>query len=331
MKQQEPFDKVIECLREASILPLPVDCQSHDVSFALAWSLFARFRIAHSNDDYDEATAILDKVAWISGDNLIQNQDYRVNALMLASGFAHARSTMFKRPEYREQAIHRTRTLLAELPPEHSFRSSVKFGLSQLQGHRPHGSGVASDFKEALLKDPGVPDHPPFQDQTASLTEYTDLNADSEDKHFYALLSMYRITDEAEVEEAIKYCRLLLASFHHDSDFALLAENNLSILLRRTFFHTNKIEYLNEEISVLRDKFDTRARGALVENGFFAVQTFISSLFIRLRLLRRREDFDEIMQLFPIAVNDEHASAPDRFPVSCDWARFARLARHTST
>ena len=37
------------------------------------------------------------------------------------------------------------------------------------------------------------------------------------------------------------------------------------------------------------------------------------------------------MQLFPMAVNDERASASGRFPISCEWARFVHLAGHSST
>jgi hypothetical protein len=40
---------------------------------------------------------------------------------------------------------------------------------------------------------------------------------------------------------------------------------------------------------------------------------------MRFELLGLREDFYKIMQLFPIAVNDERARTPDRFQVSCDW------------
>ena len=312
-KRQEPSDKAIECLREASILQeasilLP---DSHHVSFALALSLFARFCIGHSNDDYEEAITILDKVARIPGDKLTQ---IRVLALKLASSFAYIRTIMFQRPEHREQAIHRIRTLLTKLPPEDSFCSSLKSDLTRLQGHRSYGSGAASDLEEAGLENPGVPGHPPFQELTASLTE---LNADSEDKHFDALLSMDRITDEAELEEAVKYCRLLLASSHHDSAFAHFTGYKLTTLLHRAFLCTNKIKYLNEEISVLRDNFHTQSAVEARAANYFGL---LLSLSIRLQLLSRREDFNEIMQLFPMAVNDEHMGAPERFPISCEWA-----------
>ena len=318
---REPSNKVIECLREASIL-LP---DSQDVSVAFAWSLFDRFRISHSNDDYEEATTILENVAWISGDKLTQIQE---EALVLVTLFAQGRSVMFRRPEYLEQAILRTRTLLAELPPEHPRYYSLKHWLAHTQGRRSDGSGTANGLEGANLNNLGVPDHPSFQDLTASLTE---LNTDSEDKHLDALSSMDRITDKAEVEEAVKYCRLLLASSHLGSDLANLAGINFIKLLRRAFLWTNKIEYLNEAISVLRDSIDTRRAACAVEARFFTVQRLVASLSIRFDMLHHREDFNEVMQLLPMAVNDERASAPDRFPISCEWARLARRTGHPST
>ena len=54
-RQQEPSDKVIECLREASILLLDSHWVSSWVSLALAWALFARFRIGYSNEEIGRA------------------------------------------------------------------------------------------------------------------------------------------------------------------------------------------------------------------------------------------------------------------------------------
>ena len=55
--------------------------------------------------------------------------------------------------------------------------------------------------------------------------------------------------------------------------------------------------------------------------------TSISSFFSRY-LLRQRADFDELLQQFPMAVNYTHATVPDRF--SCQWAKTARIFKHTS-
>jgi hypothetical protein len=82
-EQQEPSDKVIECLREANVR-LP---DSHDISVALACSLCDRFGIAYSNDDYEEGMAILDKVIRAPGDRLTGPQEV---ALRLVKTFAGA-------------------------------------------------------------------------------------------------------------------------------------------------------------------------------------------------------------------------------------------------
>ncbi|KAF8496718.1 CHAT domain-containing protein [Russula emetica] len=312
---QEPSDKVIECLQEAN-RRLP---DSPDVSNALACSLFYRFRITYSNDDYEGGTTILDKVIHAPGDG------HKEFALRLAAAFAQARSSMFGKPEYLEQAIHTTRTLLSEAALEDTLHPTVMYGLALLHGNRFDDSGVASGLHEAHLGNSGTSDHPSFRDLTASLTE---SNAENDHgKHFDAILSIDRIFNKVEVEEAIKYCRLLLESSHPDSDLAHLAGMGLGLLLPRSFSCTNKIEHLNEAISVFRDIFNTRLRGA----NFFVILGFIASLRMRFKLLGLREDFYEIMQLFPIAVNDERARTPDRFLVSCDWASWARTSGHPST
>jgi hypothetical protein len=43
-----------------------------------------------------------------------------------------------------------------------------------------------------------------------------------------------------------------------------------------------------------------------------------------------RKDFDEIMQLFPIAAADKSATVPQRFKISFQWVLFARASIHPS-
>jgi CHAT domain-containing protein len=323
-ERREAFDKVIECLREANVrlklhgnLAVP---DLHELSIVLAWSLFERLLVAYSNDDYGEGVAILDEVIRAPRD-LDRPTQLQEAALRLVASFAQARSVVFGKPEYLEQAIYRTRTLLGEASLEDTLLPFAKYGLAQLQGNRFDDPGIAGRFQEWHLKNSGLSDHPSSQDLTAFLAEF---DADNTDKHFNVILSINRIIDWAEVEEAIKYCRLLLASSHPGSTFAHLAGVGLGVLLPRAFYCTNKIEYLDEAILVLRDNFNSQA-------NFSIIKGLLSSLSIRLKLLCRREDFNEIMQLFPIAVYDERARIPDRFLVSCDWARFARVSGHPST
>jgi hypothetical protein len=78
---------------------------------------------------------------------------------------------MFGKPEYLEQAIHSTSTLLGEAALEDSFHSTAMYGLALLHGNRFDDPGVESGHQAAHPGDSGIYDHRPFQDLTASLTE----------------------------------------------------------------------------------------------------------------------------------------------------------------
>ncbi|KAI0291164.1 CHAT domain-containing protein [Multifurca ochricompacta] len=56
----------------------------------------------------------------------------------------------------------------------------------------------------------------------------------------------------------------------------------------------------------------------------------VQSLSQRFRLLRRRQDLDEIIKLIRLGANDKFAKVSDRFTLSCCWASTARSARHPS-
>ena len=316
-ERRELSDKLIECLREANVR-LP---DSYDVSMVLAWSLYARFRTAHSNDDYEEGITILDKVIRAPGDTTTQDQKV---ASMFVTLFAYTRSSTYGKPEYLEQAIYRTRILLGETSLEDTLHPTIVYSLALLQGDRFDDSGVARS-QEASSGVSNHP-HPSFQDLATSLTELN--TAGNHARHLDAILSIHRSTDGTGVEQAVKYCRLLLSSSHHGSELAHLANMTLGVLLPRAFLYTKKIDYLNEGISVLRGSFSSR--GAL-QAEFSLIRRLISSIYVRLNLLHRREDFYEVMQLFPIAANHERARTPDRFKLSCYWARMARISGHPST
>ena len=323
IERKEPSEKVIECLREAN-LRLP---DLHEVSVALAWSLFNRFHLTYSSPDYEEGTAILDKIITFRapGGRLTQNQEI---ASRLIASFAQVRSTMFGKPEYLEQAIYRLRSLLGRTSLDDPLQPVIVQALSLLQGMRFDDPNVTTSLPEARLGNPEVSVHLSFRDLTASLAESSTGKSPPmamADKNIDVLLSIDRITDIADIEEAVKYCRLLIASSHPGSVFTPLGAIALGLLLLRSFSYTNKIEHLNEAISVLRD--DLSFPG--VQPVYFAVvQRLISSLSIRFNMLHSREDLKEIMQLFPLAVNDIRARTPDRFQISCQWTRVARNFGH---
>ncbi|KAI0294277.1 CHAT domain-containing protein [Multifurca ochricompacta] len=109
--------------------------------------------------------------------------------------------------------------------------------------------------------------------------------------------------------------------------FTFITAEKLADLLLRRFHRTHKLEFLNESISLSRDLLNMPVAKPFL---LLIFQQLISSLFTRLPFLRRKQDFEEIMQLFSLASKDEHANIPIRFRFSCEWAQVSRRARHRS-
>ena len=310
----EPLAQVIECLREAN-RRLP---HFHELSLAFACCLTSRFNVTHSIDDYDEATSILDRFIG-SGPQFSQDIPLREIALETIAGLAFTRATIYGKPEYLEEASHRFRTYLSMASLENSDprRSFYSMVLAQIAAQRFRDFGVRG-VQDARSGDPALISSPSL---TALIeSRPPSIGGPQYIPHYQVLRSVMDITDVAEMEEAIKSCRLLVASFHPSHPFVHLSVTVLATLLFNAFERTGKIEYLNESIA-LNLKTPGR-RGAIVP--------LLSSLLSRFGLLRRREDFEEIMRLFPMAVNNARLPTPVRFMISCKWAMFARLSRHPS-
>jgi CHAT domain-containing protein len=320
--RQAPSEQVIECLREAATRLPDLD----EVSITLARSLFNRFQMTYSSDDYEEGTAILDKIIAFCDPEDRPSQTREI-ALELVALFAQARSTMYGNPEYLEEAIYRFRTLLSKGSLENPCRPAIIRELARLQGMRFDEFGVTTGLQDVYASSSERPPHPSFNDLSLSLhRRNTDKYPDIQ--HLDALLSTYNITDVRDIEEAVEYCHRLLTFSHPSGEIAPLASIALGSLLLRAFLGSNKVEYLNNAISVLRDNLTILG---VQQVQFAVVRRLISSLSVRLNLFNRRDDFDEIMQLFPIAVNNDCARILDRFLVSCHWAWAARFSRHSST
>ncbi|KAI0292100.1 CHAT domain-containing protein [Multifurca ochricompacta] len=89
----------------------------------------------------------------------------------------------------------------------------------------------------------------------------------------------------------------------------------------------NKVVYLDESITVHRGVLKMQSAQPFYLS---VIQQLFVSLFKRLELLGRRQDLDEVIELFPLGVNDKFAKVPDRFAFSCLWAFITRAARHPS-
>ena len=321
-----PSEKVLGCLRQA-INRFP-DLQ--EVPIALAKSLLVRFNKTPSEHDYKEGMAMLDNVINICGCGDMASPDLEM-VLEFAALFSKVRFDAFGKPEHLEEAIYRFRTALDVISLENPDRPLVIANLSYLQGLRFGDSSVVASVREALSNPYNSVNFPSFQDLTTSLHELNDITIPEGTrvgKHFQALgpASIQRLTDIADIKDAVEHCRQLI-TFHPHSPLAPVALLSLSHLFRRAFECTSQIEYLNEAISATRDFMNIvpsqRARGA-------SLISLISLLSVRLELLHRREDLNELMQAFAQAAELERLGPFRRIPLSSRWASLARRFGHPS-
>ena len=325
-KGKVPSEKVIGCLRRAT-MRLP---DLHEVSIVLAQSLLCLLHKTHSEDDYQDGMAILDQII-SSRDPKDMPSPYAGSASAIAAEFAVTRYHMSGKPEHLEQAIYRHRTLLDGTSLEEADRPLVANTLSILERSRLPNSSVrvkalSSDSESVDLKIPS------FCDLTASLTELDAVEplppaiyCRHEDA--FRAIAILRLTDIADIEDGVKYCRQLLASYPR-SHFAPSARFSLGFLHFRAFECTNKIEYLDQAISFARHHLDTSDPLIFRVASLLGLIKFLTS---RLDLFRRTEDLNELMELFPMVAADyEYTRLLHQSPISCQWASIARRFGHPS-
>ena len=317
VQQKGCSEKVTDCLRKATVR-LP---SLHQVSIVLTLALYDRFVVAPSDDDYEEAMVTLDRILTFrrSGDG---PSPYRKEVLRLAAMFAYARFNAYGKPEHFEHAIYRFRILLDAMSIGDPDRANIIKRLSDLEQLRFDGTPNTQD---ALSIPPKSAKLPSFRDLIASLPDPMAIKAKSvqtSGKHIDALKASYinQLTDVANIEDGIKYCRHLLVLYPR-SQLASAAQFALVGLLHRAFERTHEIEYLNEAISATRDAINTTI--PLHSRVAFLVR-FTSFLSARLELLHREEDLHELMQLFPTVADYSVANLHDQHPISFHWAIIAR-------
>ena len=330
----QPSQQIIDCLDEAN-LHLP---DSQITSFALFRCFDLRFYITKSDEDYDNAMVALNKM--LAGNSPTDSPGpYLGQALHAAAGLASDRFRYYGNPEYLEEAISRYRAILDSTSPDDPSRGGIIQSLVQLERSRFDEFGVTGLLPEALSIDlgaDGVVDPPSFSHLAASLAESSTTNFSSmtvEDllPHLEAVEDMDRITDAAEIENAVKYCRQLLTSLRKRGDEALSMTHLTLSMLGYFFLHayeqTNNPTYLNEAIDVFQRILEVPHARWL---HFTVIRQLILSLLHRRKLSKDKRDFDEIMRLFPLAATDTCAKVPDRFEVSCEWAQISRKSLDSS-
>ncbi|KAI0255287.1 hypothetical protein BJV78DRAFT_1358864 [Lactifluus subvellereus] len=324
-RRQEPITRVIESLREAN-RRLP---DFHAISIALAWSLLIRFTVTCLVGDYEEAAAILDKTMASHAPSDSPTSYQLPSASILIPFILYSYTSVYGDPEDSEEAIRRLRIALDMTSPDHPLRPIISTTLACLQQRRCNEFGTTGRLEDVLPSNSDAFDLPTGSPSLAkSIVVKSPPITTEAGQHVEVLSADDAITDMADTEEAIKYFRTLLASSHPSGLIFPFSAVGLTIFLLRAFERTDKIEYLNEAISALRDILEMRNRSEL---RLIASLQLISCLSTRLRLLDHAEDLDELMQLFPTVVDRPRVRVPERFKLSCEWASLARYYDHCAT
>ena len=306
---------------------------SHDLSITLSKSFLLRFIITRSNEDYDGAMAPLDRIITSHSPAEHPNQ-YLAEAFAAAAQIARSRFILYGTPESLEEAISRSRAHLVSTSLEDPKRTDIIQVLERLERRRLDNFGVTHALPEAHPNNPETTRLPPFSYLTASLTAIKSSSMTMKDyrRHLNAVKSMNRITDRTDINEAVKYCRLLLASLQQSPVHPITMTDLIIIKSGEFLYHafklTNDPEYLDESIDVHRGML--KAPHAQWTQ-FPVIRRLISSLFSRFKLSKDRKDFDEMMQLFPIAATNTYEKVTRRFDVACQWAHWAWFYDHSST
>jgi len=355
-RSAQSLDEVIECLQDAVKMCSP---GSHQVLYALANTLCIRFMETHSNNDYEEATALLERILDPNQPGECPNS-FRKLGSSLATLLAFVRSAIFPRPEYSEVTISRLRTELGSPSLDEELRLQVTKALAVQARERFGEFSLAESLEEANSYTSQVVDLSSqslensgelylgseavrrsysitrMAEKIRYLEELLPITPPGTERHKECLSHLAnwyeskfrRTNDISDIEESIKYNRLLLDATHSGDPWRLLPLISLRNILVLAFNKTSKISYLDESITL---GYDILKLKMAEPKQIHAIQELASSLLTRWRLLSRTEDLHEVIRLMSLAVDDQYAREPDRFRLSCQWARLARSVNHPTT
>ncbi|KAH9171562.1 CHAT domain-containing protein [Lactarius sanguifluus] len=350
------LDEVIDCLRDAvKVCPLG----SYEVLFALANQLSTRFFKTCSNDDYEDATALFEKI-------LDPNQHGECPDSIRQAASSHValnalvRSAASQKPEYTEVAIARLRTELSSSSIDEGLRYHVAGFLSVIVRSRFRNYSLAESHEEAnsyvsqtvdLLSTQSIAKSGEYVSELKTILEtYSTAVLQQKIEHLKELISdtapgterhrhlldgfadLYEAksthtNDISDIEECIKYSRLRLNSTHSNEPWRMNPLGSLSQVLLLAFRQTNKTDYLDE--SIILDYDNLKSKSAQ-DQHFYTIRRLVLSLLTRARLLGRREDLHDAVRLMSSAVDNQYGQEPDRFQLSCQWAFLARGIQHPS-
>jgi tetratricopeptide (TPR) repeat protein len=360
----ELLDEVIECLREATkVCPPGADNASIRLRLTVADQLGTRFMTTHSLDDYEEATALLEKILNPNqlGGCQLEDSIWGEASLLAAALAAHRDITFFRNPEYSEVAISRLRAALTSTSIDEKLRFCLTQALSRRARNRFDDYNLSESLEEAnsnISQLVGLSSSQSLAKSEMFLSEIEDFrNADSttaiqqkiqniEDRlpntppgtDFHKQLlrnlikwykSKFRRTkDASDIKESIKYGRLLLDVTHVSDPWRRNPLMTLVSIFLLAFEETREISYLNEAIAVDYDILELKSAQ---KYHFRITRGLVDRLCTREKLLGQREDLHEAIRLISLSVDYQNEPEPDRFRLSCQWAILARNIQHPTT
>ena len=358
--QVEPLDEVIEFLRGVVATRPPGSSQ---ISLALARVLGVRIaQAATCDDDLEEALSLLDTVVTTvdPGDSHMLTLVH-AQALTLVSGFVSLSTYDNRSAENLEKAISLCRSCLSRNTLNGSTlgdrgRSLVVMLLEVCLKIRFEFFGLTESLQEASSYSSEVDALLPSQDplimnlhesaieKGAYSTEELEekicylqglLATQGTDKRWAyakALGNWYnkkfrQTGDMMDLEECLKYHRMVLASASRDGRLASNSSLELGDLLLVAFDRSNRTEYLEESILMHRRTLEVHgSRGS----NFEAYHRLSLSLYFRWLLLGRMQDLDESMRFFDTAVSNQYATPHHRLDIAYKWAAGSRASGHHS-
>ncbi|KAN0128213.1 CHAT domain containing protein [Lactarius tabidus] len=356
LRQVRSIDQVVECVRDMVKM-----CPGSRLALSvLANTLCIRFMTTHSNDDYEEATALLEKALDPNqpGESSYFAQDI---VSLSAALLAYTKSAFFQNPGSSEMATSHLRTLHSSSSFK-GFRPVYIDILASQATERFNQYSLAESLEEAnsytsqLLDLSSEPSQSPglFGDRLSGRRVRESLpttRVAEKIQHLKELLSdippgtgrhreclrklvdwhetkFLRTNDTSDIEEAIKYGRLALNATHPSDLSRHLPLGSLRNIFLTAFEGTNTISYLDEAIVLGYEMLELNVSQHF---DFPITKQLVSCLLTRERLLGQKKDRQEAIRLISMVIDNQYAREPDRFRLSCLWTILARSIAHPTT
>ena len=354
-KQIQGLYQAIECLREA-LETCPPGSHQVRLSFDLANLLAVRFLIDHVDNSYEEAKVLLEPLT-ASPSPGYPACSYRHRASALKAALRLARSIVNPNHGNIEGLIPLCRSFLDHCPlfgnPLHPVISELLTKLAEkifkqfqpLQVVQMRHSNVAhpptflqlfpfvgGNESDIVKPVPSLTVVETKIKRLRPLCSSTHPGTERQRQYLDELVHCYdtKISlthDIKDIEEVIRYCRMLLKSTHSSNPSKVFQLSILGSYLFMSFSHTGRVEVLTESITLHREVLGLE-NTRLIQ--FDIIQRLIRSLYARWQLFRYRSDLDEVMKSFASGVKNTFTTIPSRFELACHWVNTARTSRHDS-